>query len=499
MTSLALHLFGYPHIVLVGAPVDMRRRKEIALLAYLATTQRAQSRDILADLFWPGYNQTSARGNLRRTLSNVNRSLGNGWMVVDREQVALAQREGLWIDVVVYQDRLAELESGVHDNIPLGSDGLASLKAAVQLYEEDFLAGFSLLDAPGFDMWQVQQTETLRRQLAGALERLARYLAAVHNYSEAIVYARRWSALDPLHEPAQRTLMRLYAQSGDRAAALHQYKECVRVLADELGMKPEAETTSLHEQIRSGESAAGEEPVTDASIAVESPMHSLPEQKTPFVGRAQELAQVERRLSDPNCHLLTIVGPGGIGKTRLAIQAAEQQLERFRDGVYFVDLSAVNSVELIATTILHAVAPDEYSDANARRRLQQMLSDKELLLVLDNFEQLVEGADLLPELLRNAPGLRLLVTSRERLNLHEEWLEPLDGMPSPQADALASDLAQLQSYDATRLFLDCVRRVRPGWQPTESDASVVTSVCRALEGMPLAIELAANWTRATPG
>ena len=279
MAGLALHLFGYPRILLDGAPVDIRRRKEIALVAYLAITQRPQSRDTLADLLWPGYGQTSARANLRRTLSSLNRSLGSNWLAVNREQVALAQQDGAWIDVIDFQDRLAELETHPHDNIPFDSDDLASLKAVVQLYEDDFLAGFSLLDAPDFDGWQVQQSESLRRQLAGALERLARYLAADQNYSEAFVHARRWMEQDPLHEPAQRMLMRLYAQSGDRAVALRQYEECVRVLAAELCMEPEAETTALFEQIRAGEIAAESELLNSScyreSAVEESMGHSL--------------------------------------------------------------------------------------------------------------------------------------------------------------------------------------------------------------------------------
>ncbi len=288
--------------------------------------------------------------------------------------------------------------------------------------------------------------------------------------------------------------MRLYVQCSDRAAAVHQYEECVQALASELGMQPEPATTALYEQIRSGEAIAHVEPGVITAGAAAQPSHNLPEQPTPFVGRTQELEHIRRRLADPHCRLLTVVGPGGIGKTRLAIQAAHEHLDRFRDGVCFVDLTAVGSAELLAATILHAVAPDEYGDANARRRLREQLHGRQLLLVLDNFEHLLDGADLLPALLHSASGLSLLVTSRQRLNLREEWLEPLDGLEFPEFDGSEPGAFELQAFDATRLFLNCVRRVRPGWQPSQADASAIAGICRMVEGMPLGIELAAAWT-----
>ncbi len=223
--------------------------------------------------------------------------------------------------------------------------------------------------------------------------------------------------------------------------------------------------------------------------------YNLPKQLTPFVGRTRDLAQIGRRLADPHCRLLTIIGPGGIGKTRLAIQAAQQQRGRFSDGVCFVDLTPVGPPDLLASSILHAVAPDEYGDANARRRLCEWLQGKQLLLVLDSIEHLLEGAGLLPDLLRCAPAFKILVTSRQRLNLRDEWLEPLDGLAYPAQDEVP---ANLQGWDSTRLFLDCVRRVLPGWQPSPSDVTAIADICRTLEGMPLGIELAAAWTRLLP-
>ena len=498
MTNLALRLFGFPHASLDGTPIDVRRRKEFALLIYLAVTQRAHSRDVLADLLWPGYGQTSTRASLRRTLSGLNRNLGGDLLSVDREQVALPPQEGLWVDVAAFQRHLAACEQHGHGRKPVCAACLAALQDAVALYDDDFLAGFSLADAPEFEAWQVQMAESLRRQLARALKRLAHGLADAGEYAEALRHARRWLDTDPLHEPAQRMLMRLYAQSGDRAAALRQYEAAVLALAAELDVSPEPETTALYEQIRAGAGRSAEEATSVHAGSGLEAKHNLPAQTTSFIGRAVELEQIARRLADPHCRLLTIVGPGGIGKTRLALQAAQQHAGDFRDGVRYVELSTLGTPHLLAPAILHAVAPDEYGDANAQRRLSEHLSGRQLLLVLDNFEHLLDGAVLLADLLRGVPALKIMVTSRERLNLSEEWLEPLDGLAFPPPEEIAESASFLQQHDATRLFLEAVRRVRPGWQPSPADAATVAALCRTLEGMPLGIELAAAWTRTLP-
>ncbi len=376
----------------------------------------------------------------------------------------------------------------------MDDERLARLQQAASLYRDDFLSGFTLADSEPFDEWQAQQAESLRRKLAEALQCLAVSYQEYGELADAITQTRRWLALDPLHEPAHRLLMRLYAQSGDRSSAVHQYEECVQTLADRLGMDTEEATTALYEGIRAGRLLFHEGARQEAE-ASQQPLHNLPEQPTSFIGRTQELAQIESRLGDPYCRLLTIVGPGGMGKTRLAIQAASQLQNAFKDGVVFVDLTAVASPDELAATILHAVAPDDYGDINAQRRLCDRLHKKHLLLVLDNFEHLLEGADLLPLLIQNAPRIKIMVTSRERLNLREEWLQPLHGLELPDPN---DDSSSLNECDATQLLLDSVRRVRPSWQPSTEDERTITSICVTLEGMPLAIELAAGWSRTLP-
>jgi predicted ATPase/DNA-binding SARP family transcriptional activator len=253
MSNLKLFLLGPPRIEREGSLVEIARRKAIALLAYLAITGESQRRDSLATMFWPDADQSRARGGLRRDLSILNKAIGPGWLVIDREVVALERGPGFWLDVAQFYDNLAACQTHAHDRETVCPACLSLLSEAVSLYRDDFLTGFTLRDSPGFDEWQFFQAESLRQLLATALQRLVQGYSGQENFDQAIIYARRQLSLDPLHEPAHRQLMQLYAWAGQNAAALRQYQLCWELLDQELGLEPEAETIALYERIRHGE------------------------------------------------------------------------------------------------------------------------------------------------------------------------------------------------------------------------------------------------------
>ncbi len=221
--------------------------------------------------------------------------------------------------------------------------------------------------------------------------------------------------------------------------------------------------------------------------------HNLPPQPTPFLGREEELAAVFLRLDDPACRLLTLTGPGGIGKTRLALQAAAEKIERFVHGVYFVPLAPLNSPEFLVPTIADALSFSFYGRGDPKVQLFNYLREKTMLLLLDNMEHLLAGAGLVAEILGCAPQVKVLATSRERLNLRGEWVLPLGGMAIPPEEEKA---AAIEQYSAVQLFLQSARRVQPHFAPTEEDWPAVVRVCQLVDGVPLGIELAASWVRA---
>jgi serine/threonine protein kinase/DNA-binding SARP family transcriptional activator len=788
-------------------------------LAYLAVTGETHSREALATLLWPESEPGRSRARLRRELATLNELLGKGWLEVDRDQIGLV-RSGdrqVWLDVTAFQELLASRQQHGHPLSEVCPECLQPLREAVALYRGDFLAGFSLPDSPEFDEWQFFQAESLRQALASALERSVRILSSQGEYEAAIPYARRWLALDPLHEPAHRRLMQLYAWAGQWAAALRQYGECEQALKAEFGAPPSAETIALYETIKTkrisapvglegwpdtpqeqgpplsqhppdqgqppsgipnkvgryenltelgqggfaiayrawdtvlkrwvalkvlrshllndrswlerfqreaqviarldhprivpiydlgraadrlfivmrlvegtdlaeriagqgrlpwpeavelmsaiaagldyahergilhrdlkpanilidpergpllsdfglaklvgehslsqsgdvvgtphyiapeiweGQSATpqgdiyalgcllyemltgeklfqGESPPavmaahfnrlalpeawpegvppgvaqvlktalarqpanrytstgemakalaslelpesedsSNLEVPIQSPKiqnlkspvrafpgkiqnpNNLPPQTTLFIGREEELADIRRLLLDePDCRLLTLVGPGGIGKTRLALAAAAQAIEAFPNDVYFVSLAPISGPEFIVPAIAEALRFTFYGSTDPKDQLLDYLSQKQLLLVVDNFEHLLDGADLLSDILSHAPDVTLLATSRERLNLQEEWSYEVQGMAYPvlenePAGGPAAKRPALQDYSAVQLFLQRARRVKTRFAPPVEEMVDVVRICQLVDGMPLGLELAAPW------
>ena len=307
MKGLRFILFGSPRLENEGHVVRVDTRKALALFAFLVLTGQEQQRDRLVTLLYPEADPTSARAAFRRTLSTLNSALGQGILSIRRDAVGLAKDADLWVDVLQFGRLAGE------------SDHPDSLEQAVALYQEDFMTGFSLRDSPAFDEWQYQQAEDLRRALDRALDQLVSFQTAQGNYAGAIQAADRRIRLDPLSEASHRQLMDLFARSGQRNDALKQYRECVRILEQELGVSPLEETTQLYQQILNGKltgSAAYEtHPLSPASIQA----HPVLNQPAPLVGRERELTLLARVLDRTRARpkFIAIEGEAGVGKTRL--------------------------------------------------------------------------------------------------------------------------------------------------------------------------------------
>jgi predicted ATPase/DNA-binding SARP family transcriptional activator/Tfp pilus assembly protein PilF len=511
---LRLFLFGAPRVEHNQQTVSLRRTKALALLAYLATTRQPQNREALLALLWSEFDTASARNNLRRELSLLKAMLDVDVLTVDRLQVTWRpQKQAL--DVTTFQAQLALWKQHRHPAGTLCAECAAALDMAVQLYRDDFLAGFSLPESQPFEEWLFFQREELRQQFAEALQALVGWHGPRREHSRAIELARRWLALDPLHEPAQRELMRLYAWAGQHAAGLRQYDECARLLDAELGAEPEPETTKLYEAIKARR-LSPPAILASSELSLQQPESLDPEPNTQqptlktqnaalpsttgFVGRQGELADLLRRLTDPDCRLLTLVGPGGIGKTRLALRAAQVLADAWTgedslaDGVLFVPLAAVETPSGLITALAAAAQFDFYPNIPPEHQVLDHFREKRMLIVLDNFEQLLDTVEFVGELLAAAPNLRLLITSRTALNIQDEWFHPIDGLSFPTAADDVSSVAQLGRFDAIRLFEQHARRVRSDFSLSRVRAPVVR-LCQLVEGMPLAIELAAAWLK----
>jgi predicted ATPase/DNA-binding SARP family transcriptional activator len=443
--------------------------KRTALLAYLAVGGRTgvHRRDTLLGLFWPESSMERARHSLNQALYALRQSLGQDVIASCGDDAVAIDPALLWCDALEFETALTE-------------DRLAD---ALELYRGTLLDGFFLADAPEFEGWLELERGCLREHAVAAAWTLAEREESAGNGAGAASWARRAAALAPDDETVLRRLLRLLDRLGDRAGALAAYEAFVRRLAADRGAEPAAETAELFQHVRGP--AVSPPPRPPAA-----PLAGVPIPATPLVGRDAERARVLALLTDGDSRLVTLTGPGGIGKTRLALEVAAHAAPAFPDGTCFTPLAGVAAAELVPAALARALDLPA-GPFDPREQVERSLARRATLLVLDECEHLLGIAPLLAGLLERAPQLRVLVTSREPLNLRAEWTVPLAGLPVPPADE-----AQIDAFEAVRLFVATARRVNGEFELDDVARPHVARICELVEGIPLALELAAAWTRA---
>lgn len=467
-----------PYVKLLGTPaIEHRGRrlepppsKRSALLYYLAYVPRWASRDDLLYLLYPDLEERKARGNLRPLLTRLRR-------LEHAEGLEIEPTRARWevaTDVGAFRTALARREP----------------TRAVAHYGGDLMAGFRLPQAPEFESWLAYE----RAELGDAWRRAVLDTEAAFEregrVAEAAELLERLHGDDPLDEEVMRRLLLALARADRPHDAVRAYGAFAATLEREVDGAPEEATRDLVEAIRSGRAPyAQAASATRAAPARSVARTVLPTSATEFVGREREVAEVAMRLRDPACRLLSIVAAGGMGKSRVAIEAARRLASETEHGVVFVPLEAVNSAALVPTAVADPLSLAFFGSRAPRDQLLDHLAGRRMLLVLDNFEHLLddpEGPGLVTEMLERAPGVRVLCTSRERLNLRAEWVYDLDAMELPEEGEARP------GADAVALFLQAARRARGDLEPDLDD---VVRICRLVDGMPLALELAASWLR----
>ena len=479
---LEIFTFGPPRIILDGKPVtSLPSRAAEGLLIYLACGDQPMRREFLAELLWSERTQKQALANLRSVLSSLRRALGD-YLIITRQTVAFNREAEYRLDAHEFERLIGAIGPIIESTTPLETESVARLEQATRLYRGEFLEGFYLREGRGFEEWAALSRERLRRLAHGSLRRLARHYLENRAFKAGIQVAERLIAIDPFDERSRRQMMWLLVRGGRPNAALQQYEELRGLLAAELDVPPAPVTQALYRRIKNLQFP---------------PPHNIPNPATPFLGREQELEELEAHLKAAETRLVTLLGPGGIGKTRLGLEAARRIVQKqpgyFLDGVFFIPLAAVNDVRQLPDRIAEA-ARIEMSGGDPLKGLVEQLREREMLLILDNYEHLLEAGSnptgLLENILANAAQVKLLVTSRERLNLYEEVAFDVPGLAVPTNGEQAP-----QEYSAVALFMQNARRIHRHFQASPEEFAAITHACRLLDGMPLAIELAAGWVR----
>jgi DNA-binding SARP family transcriptional activator len=466
MSGLSIELLGVPVIRVNDQPIEFSRRKSLALVAYLAATGNAAHRDSLAALFFPELDAVRARAGLRRVLSAISETPAVSWLIADRETIDLRRGASVWVDLDDFE-RLAQ-KTSVED-----------LSAAAALYRDHFMAGFTLKDSPEHDEWLALQTQAYQQKFLYVLERLAVLHMDAREYERALSVTRRWLAVDPLHEIGQFQLMRLYALTGHRSAALSQYEAYSRLLANELGAQPSSELTELYDAILRDEkppnlaAVAGREQTSSALMTTSGNLPALPRL---VVGREQVLDDLTQRLA--NHREAVLQGLPGIGKTTLTAQLAHdgRLRESYPDGVLWTSLGETPNLlnELLNWSKMLGLSDlggDQTIEQTANR-LGAALRDKRMLLIVDDIWE-VEHAE--PFRVGSAACAMLMTTRANDL-----------------ARALASrtDLIYKVPLLSDEAALELMRALAPEVVAAHPDAML--ELARDLEGLPLALQVAAR-------
>ena len=489
--ALEFRLLGGCDIRVHGSPLPPPRyRKEWWLLALLVLKHdRELSRDTLAAAFWPESDTDRALLYLRRSLTNLRQALGAEAqrLMSPTPRTLRFDLSGAFADAVAFDQALRKTAS----RSLLEEDALAQ---AVALYQGPLLPDCA-------DEWVLPEREERAQVYLAALEGLAQRATERGDPATAVHWLRRLVSAEPLRESAYGALMEALAEGGDRAAVTQIYQDLRRLLRQDLNADPAPETKALYRRLTE---RGIRPPAAPPSPAPPTSSHRhLPIPLSDLIGRAQEIEEVTGWLR--RVRLVTLLGAGGVGKTRLAIGAAEAALPEFAAGVWFVDLAPLSAPALVPEAAAKALGIDEEAGRSPEERLAEALASASLLLVLDNCEHVLDAcASLSAHLLSACPNLRVLATSRQALGVPGEQVYTVPSMRLPPQERIGptadparaeKNVLALLEYEAVRLFVERATQTSPSFRLNRRNAEAVVEICRRLDGIPLALELAAARVR----
>ena len=482
MVMLSLSLLGSLNIQVAERPlIQLTAQKAQALLIYLAVEARqTHQRDALMTLLWPDYAQRSARQSLRQHLyllrQAIEPEITNAPLIVSgRDTVTLNPAAVLAVDAIQFEQL-----SG-HGHSP------QDWQQAADLYRGDFLLDFYLSDSEPFELWAANKRAFYQRRMQELVRRLVNYHLEGGDDEAAETAVRRQLKLDNLQESAHRQLMEIMARNGRRQEALAHFNTLTQLLQDELTIEPEADTVALVEAIRVGNVSYVEKDKPNLSHHKHS-IHNLPYLLTSFIGREKELAEISELVTQHR--LVTLTGVGGIGKTTLAIKVGQQLLTTFPNGVWFIELAPLADPKRVAQTAVYALGLRELSKRPSIETLLDYLRAKNCLLILDNCEHLIQAtAQFTQTLLQSCPQMKILATSREIFDLPGETTYYVPPLSLPENQPL--NLTQWSQYEALHLFVDRATTILPEFKVTQNNLQSLLQICQRLDGIPLALELAA--------
>lgn len=477
-----------------GLAMSVRGRKSIALLGYLVLTHpQLHSRERLAGLFWPELPDKDARNNLRVTLARINKKLGSDQapaLITDRLTATYCQDAKLFCDAHEFQRLLTGIEAHEHDDPVNCTHCYDNACHAASLYTAEFMQGFQLDDCMEFEEWQLATREQLKGSAIEILNTIGQAAVSNRDYIAAVQQTRKLLKLDAYQEQAHRRLMSALTRSGDRHAALTHFAQMKTLLKEELGVDPDAETLAIYQAIKNGELDADSpvNTVTPNRLPDNQSLHNLPIEKSSYIGNQATLEQLINHIHEQR--LITVTGIGGVGKTRLAVQAGRGLLSAFAGGVWFLRLSPLNTRTELVSSLASVLSVELLPGDDPISSIANQLNTQNRLLILDNFEHILDARDVVSSLLERVQNVKIIVTSRQRLQLTEEAVFPVLGLSystSTNVDTVAPN------DDASELFIDTAQRIQLDFTVSAHNRTAINRISRLVKGHPLALVIAASW------
>ena len=474
--KLKVKLLGGFEVSCDGKPIAITSRPAQSLFAYLILSAGiAHRREKLAGMLWPDSLEETARDNLRHALWRMRKALeaasSTRFLYADDITISFKESSDYWLDATELE-KLSESASA------------DELIAVLSEYQGELLPGF-------YDEWVALEREHLYSIFEHHMARLMSLLQDEKRWLDILDWGERWIKLGQKPEPAYRVLMSAHAAKGDMSKVAATYQRCVKSLK-EFGVEPSEQTRELYERLKAGKEALETGPTVPAPLGEkreESPKTNLPIPLTSFIGREREIEEVKHLLS--STRLLTLTGSGGIGKTRLAIQAANELIKSYKDGVWWVELAPVIDEALVPQAVVQVLGVRESPGQPLTESVKNFLREKQVLLILDNCEHLITAcAQLADDLLTHSANLRILTTSRETLGITGETTLHVPALSFPALVDL-SQIQNLKQFESIQLFVERAAAARPDLALTQQNAFAVTQICHRLDGIPLALELAA--------
>lgn len=520
--AFKLQLLGSFESMVNSHAIQFRTDKIRALLAYLILeSSMPQPKMLVASLLWGNSNDRIARTNLRVSIYRLRQAIDKQSQSSVSQKLFKSNRQTIqlnindpflpvWCDVLHFQQLVTLCEAHDHQDIRFCSVCLARLEQTAVLYRGEFLHGSQIDDSEIFVEWLLLRREQLHQQAVKVLGILVEGHLGQSQFAKVQQYAHQLLALEPWHENIYRYLMTALMLSGQRDAAMAQYEVCRQILRQEMGLEPGVETAVLYQKIVANDhldvpsiQRMHSHLTGPATNDWQQPKHNLSSMLTPFFGREAELQQLTRLLLSPDSRFVTLVGEGGVGKTRLALEGARRVLNGFADGVWLVPLDRLSAAanrddtqDVLAVAVSLALGLSLDSLASPKTQLINFLKSRHLLLIMDNFEHILEGAELVYDLLTRTAAVSVLCSSRIPLGFVAETILPLEPLPLPilsEVNLPESGLAELElaHFASLQLFTDRARHLTGKFELNVGNQIEVATVCHLVDGNPLGIELAA--------